>query len=1409
MKLLITIPFVALLLQPAMAQNFWAKKQAGGNTDETIDVVSDVFGNNYSIGYFSTAAEINENDEFVNGLTDVYVSSVSQNGSTNWVKSFGGVQSDRGLGVAIDPIGNILVCGFYTGSMDLGNGITLTSNGGQDAFLAKLGSNGNTLWARTAGSSGNEDRANAISSDTDGNVIVTGQFSGESSFGNITINASDGSIDSFIAKYDSEGNELWVKQGTGEDFDRGISITTDNTGSIYGIGQFSGDITFDNTYPNTIQNAIYLIKYSSDGSEEWFRWGGGSEESIAYDITSDGSSVYLTGDYGESLSFFGSGQENLTSGFPNSVFILNVSPSGTFNWTSSAGSESDLSSRGIAIRNASIAIAGWFECRLDSYGNEYGEALFRSLGQKDAYCAVYSTQGNFEWARNFGSKSDLECTAITILGDGIPLLAGVNSEGEVIVPVGNESVTGLSTDLIFQENLGITHCDDPFYGNFRTLAPSGSLDGFLLKVLNPNRSPFDFYRRTDGACDLSVPEACIYDFSLLAVGECEDDLIGCPGYSVGVTSFVIPQLGHSSDIFWSSTGSNSSSIQVETPVDEMVTVTSSDGCFQYTDEANLDILPETEPALITDSEGVNSESPNPLPIFICPGETVDITAGIPNGYTFEWSGGDFGTDPVFTESIQDVGEGTYFLTYTSPEGCGTILSVIVLTIEVPLDLTPLIAFPTSLNNDTIELCEGGIFNASLLDSISLDTYPSDQYQVTWTSTPDIASGSGPNAFFQPTSSGWYVVTAELESEENECIDEILTQSTTDSIYVEVLPVPESSIDISGPEFWCPGDTVVLTVEYEGTLTLSFDPILISGDSIFVSGSGLYTAIVDSTNEFGCNAFASDAILLEEVVTPQIFVDPEDAVICPRDSVELFTESTGEVTWPGPSINGEMGNSLFVESSGEYFAEVEFYEGCALVSNTVEVVEFSTPFLAGSNVVLCPDDSVEISVISSSISSIQWLPPLSGNSTSQIVDEEGIYQVSVSACNIVSELEIEVSLTPTDILIEIVDFSPTCQGDSITIEAISDLGVVSYVWFPSGDSQIETFEESGTVFVQVVDSFGCELTSNSIQIGFESIPPQPVFSFEPVCEGEQAVLMLETDLQVNFVDIVTGNVFSNSASIFLDSLVTDTSFYAFLTSEFCAGPIDSILLEPILYPDDPILGSDAPVCTGTSVSLDVLNAEPDVIYIWTSPSGNSFDGSQINYGVSDLSDEGLYTLYANREGCLSDTVGIDIELFETRQVDLPPDTALCFIPDFIIATDTVFEAYTWNDGSNDSIFVPTLTTTNIVVNVTDFNGCRSSDFMLIDFADCSIAVPNIFTPNGDDRNDEWFIRLDRPGFFDLVIYNRWGRIVYESKDHTKGWNGDHYESGEPCSEGVYVYILRINDFEGKTFEQQGDLTLIRD
>lgn len=92
------------------------------------------------------------------------------------------------------------------------------------------------------------------------------------------------------------------------------------------------------------------------------------------------------------------------------------------------------------------------------------------------------------------------------------------------------------------------------------------------------------------------------------------------------------------------------------------------------------------------------------------------------------------------------------------------------------------------------------------------------------------------------------------------------------------------------------------------------------------------------------------------------------------------------------------------------------------------------------------------------------------------------------------------------------------------------------------------------------------------------------------------------------------------------------------------------------------------------------------------------------------------------------------------------------------------------------------------------------------ADPEIFVPNAFSPDADGLNDEVFVRGRFIESLFFQIYNRWGELVFETRDQQRGWNGTH--RGEIATPDVYVYYLEAFCIDGQRFEKKGNITLIR-
>ena len=166
------------------------------------------------------------------------------------VAQFGGGGFDQARSVAVDGAGNTYVTGYFRGtaSFNAGTGMAiLTSNGNNDAFVAKLDANGNLVYARQFGGWGN-DHGFGVAVDAAGAAYATGSFHGTASFnagtGMATL-VSAGGADAFVAKLDATGNLVYARQFGGTSTDQGYGIAVDAASAAYVTGSFQFTASFN------------------------------------------------------------------------------------------------------------------------------------------------------------------------------------------------------------------------------------------------------------------------------------------------------------------------------------------------------------------------------------------------------------------------------------------------------------------------------------------------------------------------------------------------------------------------------------------------------------------------------------------------------------------------------------------------------------------------------------------------------------------------------------------------------------------------------------------------------------------------------------------------------------------------------------------------------------------------------------------------------------------------------------------------------------------------------------------------------------------------------------------------------------------------------------------------------------
>jgi Ca2+-binding RTX toxin-like protein len=335
----------------------WAKAFGGTGWDDSDQVVVDALGNVYTTGRFSATADFDPGVGTFNlisaGDYDVFISVLDTAGNFVGATRFGGSGYDLALGIAVDASGSIYTAGAFRSTVDFDPGpgsFNLTSAGDLDAFISKLDSAGNFVWAKAFGGTALNE-IQAIEIDQMGNIYTTGEFFGVVDFdpGVGTLNlSSTGSADAFVSKLDNSGNFVWAKSFGGTNTDNGYSIAVDDLGNVYTTGIFRDTADFDpdaSAYNLTSAGLddAFISKLDSNGSVVWAKRIGGTGTETGHAITLDGlGNVYTTGRFWGTVDFDpGTGVFNLASAGNWDVFISKLSHEKDFVVTAPATGAAD------------------------------------------------------------------------------------------------------------------------------------------------------------------------------------------------------------------------------------------------------------------------------------------------------------------------------------------------------------------------------------------------------------------------------------------------------------------------------------------------------------------------------------------------------------------------------------------------------------------------------------------------------------------------------------------------------------------------------------------------------------------------------------------------------------------------------------------------------------------------------------------------------------------------------------------------------------------------------------------------------------------------------------------------------------------------------------------------------------
>ncbi len=428
------------------AQTFdWAQRGGLYAYDYGYGVSTDNAGNVYAAGKFEQDAIFGTGAGSVTlpnqGNHDIFVAQYSASGTLNWIHTGGGPSGDYAHALACDKVNNLYIAGEIqnlqngpaarAGTTQIvfpGSSITLNDIGDNDAFVANYDLNGNLLWARNMGGYYN-DKAQAVAYDTDGNVLVAGfyndtaYFASTTPFNNATqfgpntttiTGSTTGLNDMFVAKYDKNGNFLWVQQVTGPGRDEAKSVGCDAAGNVYVCGLYSDSAQFGNLplFPLTGYYNTFLAKYSPSGVLQWVKSSSqGPYDNVAWALTLDKNGlIYVAGEFNASV-YFGN-VELITKGMAD-VFVTCYDENGNVQWATSAGGQLIDRARGIGTDGTNVYITGQFGSLTTISGKDttittagFGSTNLMAADSSDIFVAELNSSGKFLYAKSVGGIPD-------------------------------------------------------------------------------------------------------------------------------------------------------------------------------------------------------------------------------------------------------------------------------------------------------------------------------------------------------------------------------------------------------------------------------------------------------------------------------------------------------------------------------------------------------------------------------------------------------------------------------------------------------------------------------------------------------------------------------------------------------------------------------------------------------------------------------------------------------------------------------------------------------------------------------------------------------------------------------------------------------------------------------------------
>jgi len=300
--------------------------------------------------------------------TPIVIVKLTPNGNHKWTRTCGGSPfgfvSSSPLSVAVDLNDDLLVAGVVSGSLDCGNGALPGMPSA--AFVVKLsGDTGVAEWVHIYG--GAEERATGVATDSMGNALVVGQFSETINFGDGDLTAS-GAADAFVAKLSPTGTTVWSKRFGDGGMTLATDVAVDALGGPLVVGTFDTAVTFGNAATKLTSNGgtdLFAAKLNAAGGHAWSIRLGDDADSVGYPVTAfdEGGDFIVAGAFKGVVEL---GSQDFASNDLDSFVAKLDGATGMFRWGRQVAGVGSTSSGDVAVgKTHHIALTGSFSGALD------------------------------------------------------------------------------------------------------------------------------------------------------------------------------------------------------------------------------------------------------------------------------------------------------------------------------------------------------------------------------------------------------------------------------------------------------------------------------------------------------------------------------------------------------------------------------------------------------------------------------------------------------------------------------------------------------------------------------------------------------------------------------------------------------------------------------------------------------------------------------------------------------------------------------------------------------------------------------------------------------------------------------------------------------------------------------------